>query len=78
MLLVSHFKQADRKTEKHAGWTISEKIYKSLKYQTGRLSHKIEEDGKKSWLRRAKLYRELSSHARRKRSHMKWCCIVGW
>jgi len=52
--------QAGRQEDlKHAGRTISEKIYKSLKYQTVRLSHKIEDDGKKSWLRRPKLYREL-------------------
>jgi hypothetical protein len=34
---------------------MSEKTYKSLKYQIGRLSHKIGKDGRKSWLRRPKL-----------------------
>ena len=30
-----------------------------VKYQTGKLSHRIEEDGKKSWLRRPKLYKRV-------------------
>jgi hypothetical protein len=48
--------KADRK---HAGWTMSEKTYKSLKYQIRRLSHKIGKDGRKSWLRRPKLYKRV-------------------
>ena len=47
---------------------MSGKTYKSLKYQTGRLSHKIEEDGKKSWLRRPKLYKRVVESYKKKNS----------
>jgi intein/homing endonuclease len=48
------WKPISRRPIGQAGWMILEKIYRSYKYQTGRLLPKIEEDGKR-WLRRSKL-----------------------
>jgi hypothetical protein len=40
------WKHITRRSIGQAGWMMLEKIYRSYKYQTGRLLLKIEEDGK--------------------------------
>jgi hypothetical protein len=50
---------------------MSEKTYKSLKYQIGRLSHKIGKDGNKSLLRRLKLYKRVVEPYKKKKKKKK-------
>jgi hypothetical protein len=46
---------------------MSEKTYKSLKYRIELLSHKVGKDGKKSWLRRPKLYKRVVEPYKKRR-----------
>jgi hypothetical protein len=55
---------------------MSENTYKSLKYQIGRHSHKIEKDGNKSWLRRPKLYKRVVEPYKKKKKKKKCVIIV--
>ena len=51
--------------KRHAGWMMLEKIYRSRKYQIGRLLPRIEDDGG-SWLRGPKLYKRVVEQHKKK------------